>query len=83
MRRYVSHGKKSCGSIDAGRVSCLGVILAVIILLNKKEAIVYNDNYICHIEPDPENGSEVLGRGGKIKDIRNDLTKLITALNNS
>jgi hypothetical protein len=74
--------KKAAVALMLG-VSCLGVIFAVIFLLNKNEAIVYNDNYIWHIEPDPENGSEVLVRGGKIKDIRNDVKKLITALNNS
>jgi len=64
-------------------VSFIGVVLAVIFFMGKNEVAVSNDDYIWHIETDEKNGSDVLVRGSKVREIRNDVNALIAALNNS
>jgi hypothetical protein len=59
----------------------LGVFYAVISLLKKNEAITYDADYTWHAEFDPTANVETLVRGSKINHIKNDIAKLVIALN--
>jgi len=59
----------------------VGAIYVVISFLNKNEAVVYNKNHTWHAEFDAASGMDTLVRGGKLDDIKNDVNKLIIALN--
>ncbi len=59
----------------------IGAIFIVISVLKKNEAVVYNMNYTWRAENDQATGVDTLIRGNKIDRIKNDVNKLITALN--
>ncbi len=62
-------------------ITFVGAILVVISMLRKNEAVVYNESYIWHAEMDSAANSETLVRGKKIHHIKDDLNKLVFALN--
>lgn len=62
-------------------VAFIGAFFAVRTLFKKNEAVVYNKNYTWQAEFDSATGTDTLVRGSRINDIRNDVNKLIVALN--
>jgi hypothetical protein len=62
-------------------VAFIGALFAVISLLKKNEAVRYDTSYAWHVESDPGSGTDMLVRGRKINEIRNDVNTLIMALN--
>jgi hypothetical protein len=62
-------------------VAFIGAFFAVRTLFKRNEAVVYNKNYTWHEEFDAAAGMDTLVRGRKINDIKNDVNKLIIALN--
>ena len=61
----------------------LGVIYVVTSLLKKNEAVVYDSDYTWHAEYDSTANADTLVRGKKISHIKNDVAKLVIALNKS
>ena len=62
-------------------VAFIGAIFVVMSVLKNNEAVVYNKNYTWQAELDSAAGVEALVRGNKIDHIKNDVHKLIIALN--
>lgn len=62
-------------------VAFIGAIFIVMSVLKNNEAVVYDKNYTWHAEMDAAAGVEALVRGNKIDHIKNDVHKLIIALN--
>ncbi len=62
-------------------VTSISAILIVLSMLRKNQAVVYDENYIWHAETDAAGNSDTLVRGRKIHQIKNDLNKLVFALN--
>ena len=62
-------------------VAFIGAFFAIRTLFKKNEAVVYNKNHTWHAEFDAASGMDTLVRGGKLDDIKNDVNKLIIALN--
>ena len=61
----------------------LGAIYVVISLLMKNEAVTYDSDYTWHAEFDTTANADTLVRGKKINRIKNDVAKLVMALNKS
>jgi len=62
-------------------VAFIGAFFAIRTLFKKNEAVVYNKTYIWHAEFDPASSTDTLVRGRRINEIKNDVNKLIVALN--
>jgi len=61
----------------------LGAIYVVISLLKKNEVVTYDSGYTWHVEFDTTANVDTLVRGKKINHIKNDVAKLVIALNKS
>jgi hypothetical protein len=62
-------------------VAFIGALFAVMSWLKKNEAVRYDTSYAWHVESDPGSGTDMLVRGRKINEVRNDVNTLIMALN--
>jgi hypothetical protein len=62
-------------------VAFIGALFAVMSWLKKKEAVRYDTSYAWHVESDPGSGTDMLVRGRKINEVKNDVNTLIMALN--
>lgn len=59
----------------------IGAALAIRSVFKKNEAVAYDVNYVWHAETGPAGNVSSLVRGSRISEIRNDVNKLIIALN--
>jgi hypothetical protein len=64
-------------------ISFVGIVIGVISYLKENEAALPDTSSVWHVEPDSAGRAEALVRGGKIDAIKNDVKKLIAALNGS
>jgi len=59
----------------------IGAALAVRSVFKRNDSVGYDSNYVWRVETDPVSNAGTLVRGSKINGIRNDVNKLIVALN--
>jgi hypothetical protein len=62
-------------------ISFIGVVVGVMAYLKEHRSFLPDNDYIWHVEVDSSAKTEALVRGGKIDAIKNDVKKLVTALN--
>jgi hypothetical protein len=62
-------------------ISFIGAVVGVMVYLKEQESFLLRNDYIWHVEVGSSAKTEELVRGGKIDVIRNDVKKLVVALN--
>jgi len=62
-------------------ISFIGAIVGVMVYLREHRSPLPDSDYAWHVEAGSSAGTEALVRGGKIDAIRNDVKKLVAALN--
>ena len=62
-------------------ISLIGAVVGVMAYLKEHQSSLPENDHIWHVEVDSSAGTEALVRGGKIDAIRNDVEKLVVALN--
>ncbi len=73
--------KKYMVVLMLGIVIISALLIAIYILKSKPQYIVYDRNFAWNVEPDPGGGADILVRGARIGEIRNNIVSLIIALN--
>lgn len=62
-------------------IAIIGAVLGIRTVFKKNESVAYDSNYVWRVETDPVSNAGALVRGSRINEIKNDVNKLIIALN--